>query len=191
MHGVSGNGLRQMDIDSVLHLFQIRHVQPVRQVASPLICRTHLETRVQPPQGRLNTCLTCNACAVASRESYPHRAIGVEIFKLLNRDTASCHSGCRNMVGPPSGGTGANVVRWQQSPRRGERKRPAVPSHYEQLRLRFSFSFFIFSPVTARRVGPDFFRKSQGGWGFSFFPVSFLRRLRATSKMPSRSNRCI
>lgn len=51
--------------------FQIRLVQPTWLVTSPLICRTHLETRDQPPQGRLNTRLTCNACAVAPRGSYP------------------------------------------------------------------------------------------------------------------------
>ena len=59
---------------SVNGCFDIRHVQPAKADQTQTACRIYLETRVQPPCGRLNTCQTCNACGAVTRGSYPYRA---------------------------------------------------------------------------------------------------------------------
>lgn len=55
-------------------------------------CKRDLDTRVQQPQGLLNTRQTCAACEAVTRESYPHWPKGwCGDFPVLNRETASCH----------------------------------------------------------------------------------------------------
>ena len=56
-------------------------------------CKRELDTRVQQPQGLLNTRQTCAACEAVTRESYPHWPKGwCGDFPVLNRETASCHT---------------------------------------------------------------------------------------------------
>jgi hypothetical protein len=64
-------------------------------------CEQALDTQDQPALGSLNTCLACPACGAASCASSPPRlnGLGGGFPRSLNRETASCHSGCRNMTG--------------------------------------------------------------------------------------------
>lgn len=53
-------------------------VHPVADLATLLTCKSQLalETRVQPPPGRMNTCPACHPCGAVARESYLHRPNG-------------------------------------------------------------------------------------------------------------------
>jgi len=52
-------------------LTDARCVQSASVADNVAICQSTLETRVQPPQGWLNTRLTCAACGAVTRGSYP------------------------------------------------------------------------------------------------------------------------
>lgn len=151
-------------------VLQIRHVQSARLFAPPLICRNSLETREQPPQGRLNTRLTCNACAVAPRGSYPYRLnrwYG-DFHRLLSRRTACTTYASRNMAGTPAGVSGASSARRQQYPRcgviEGKRSDPEALGIGGFLSVRFSFKL-------SRRSALGL--SLQRGWGFLLPSLSF------------------
>ena len=90
-------------------------------------CRQVLDTQDQPPPGSLNTCLPYAVCGAAPCGSSPPLLNGLGgSFLSLNRETASCHSGCRNMGGSPSGDA-AGRVREELPTHRPTRKENVSP----------------------------------------------------------------
>lgn len=72
---------------------QVCHVQQASNCFRRRSCKRDLDTRVQQPQGLLNTRQTCAACEAVTRESYPHWPKGwCGDFPLLNRKTALRHT---------------------------------------------------------------------------------------------------
>lgn len=179
---------------------QIKRVQQT-------IClqRTHnLDARDQQPYGLLNTCLKrCDALRLRfwNLPSRLNRCAGS--FSSLNRETASCHSGCRNLGGSPAGDAAANGARGRKTSHR-EKENVShsnvalvnLPLFSQKKRVRRGQSTRGQSTVTEHSnvmvdpmqgcgtgqhsddcgfLSPFAFFESprQGGWGFLSFPSLF------------------